>query len=359
MISFATTYDWGLIWKNHHALLNGLATGAEVAAAALVISLIIGLFLALVRMGPRPWCWVAVAYINVFRGLPALVSGIWVYFGLALALNISLSVFQAGVIALSLLYSAFLAEIFRSALEAVPPGQREAGLALGMNPVRIFISVTLPQAAKIALPNVGSMFIGMLKDTSTFTIIGLVEIVRVVQNVNSVTFQPFVLYTAGRRDVHHRRVHHRLHLPLHRVAAQDAPAGAARPGGDRPQTPAHRRAGGEPRCRPRRLSPEPAPSPSRSSPHPQRRIDDVSEVAAVAGNAPSRASGGHARRRRTGGRRLRLEQQQQFVVGIGGDRNDRRHLHLGRRHVDLGGLQHDGRPRAPRAPASSRSTPVS
>ena len=66
-----------------------------------------------------------------------------------------------------------------------------------MNPVRIFISVTLPQAAKIALPNVGSMFIGMLKDTSTFTIIGLVEIVRVVQNVNSVTFQPFVLYTAA------------------------------------------------------------------------------------------------------------------------------------------------------------------
>ena len=197
MISFATTYDWGLIWKNHGALLNGLATAAEVAALALVISLIGGLALALLRMSPRPWCWVATAYINVFRGLPALVSGIWVYFGLSLALHITLSVFQAGVIALSLLYSAFLAEIFRSALQAVPPGQREAGLALGMNPVRIFVSVTLPQAAKIALPNVGSMFIGMLKDTSTFTIIGLVEIVRVVQNVNSVSFQPFVLYTAA------------------------------------------------------------------------------------------------------------------------------------------------------------------
>jgi ABC-type amino acid transport system permease subunit len=149
------------------------------------------------RMGPRPWCWIATTYINVFRGLPALVSGIWVYFGLSLALHISLSVFQAGVVALSFLYSAFLAEIFRSALQAVPPGQREAGLALGMHPLRIFVSVTIPQAAKIALPNVGSMFIGMLKDTSTFTIIGLVEVVRVVQNINSVTFQPFVLYTAA------------------------------------------------------------------------------------------------------------------------------------------------------------------
>jgi His/Glu/Gln/Arg/opine family amino acid ABC transporter permease subunit len=197
MIAFATTYDWSLIWKNHHALLDGLAIGAEVAAAALVISLIAGLLLAVVRMSPRPWCWFATAYINVFRGLPALVSGIWVYFGLSLALHVSLSVFQAGVVALSLLYSAFLAEIFRSALQAVPPGQREAGLALGMHPVRIFFAVTLPQAAKIALPNIGSMFIGMLKDTSTFTVIGLVEVVRVVQNINSVTFQPFVLYTAA------------------------------------------------------------------------------------------------------------------------------------------------------------------
>lgn len=197
MLFFATTYDWGLVWQNRHALLNGLATAAEVAAVALVISLIVGLVLAVIRMSPRPWCWFATAYINIFRGLPALVSGIWVYFGLSLALHISLSVVQAGVIALSLLYSAFLAEIFRSALEAVPSGQREAGLALGMKPVRIFFAVTLPQATKVALPNVGSMFIGMVKDTSTFTIIGLVEIVRVVQNVNSVNFQPFVLYTAA------------------------------------------------------------------------------------------------------------------------------------------------------------------
>ena len=91
------------------------------------------------------------------------------YFGLALVLGIRFTVFQAGVIALSLLYSAFFAEIFRSALQAVPPGHTEAGLALGMRPSQIFFSVTLPQAVKIALPNIGSMFIGMVKDTSTFT----------------------------------------------------------------------------------------------------------------------------------------------------------------------------------------------
>lgn len=190
-------YDWGLVWENRSMLLNGLLTAMEVAAVALVISVVAGMALALLRMRPAPFSWIAAIYINVFRGVPALVSVIWVYFGVSLLLGVSFSVFQAGVIALSLLYSAFLAEIFRSALNAVPPGQKEAGLALGMRPIRIFVSITLPQAIKIALPNVGNMFIGMVKDTSTFTVIGLLEVVRVTQNLVASTFQPFVLYTAA------------------------------------------------------------------------------------------------------------------------------------------------------------------
>lgn len=190
-------YDWGLVWENRSVLLDGLLTAVEVSLVALVISVVLGLLLALARMGKPPLSWVAALYINVFRGVPALVSVIWVYFGVSLAIGVSFSTFQAGVIALTLLYGAFIAEIYRSALEAVPRGQREAGLALGMHPLRTFAFVTLPQATKIAVPNIGSMFIGMVKDTSTFTVIGLLEVVRVTQNINSVTFQPFVLYTAA------------------------------------------------------------------------------------------------------------------------------------------------------------------
>ena len=102
------------------------------------------------------------------------------------------------MIALSLLYSAFIAEIYRSALEAIPRGQREAGLALGMHPLRVFVRIALPQATKIAIPNIGSMFIGMVKDTSTFTVIGLLEVdARDAEHQLDVTFQPFVLYTAA------------------------------------------------------------------------------------------------------------------------------------------------------------------
>ena len=187
------SYDWSLIWQNRSQLLHGLLTALEVAAVALVISVIVGLLLALARMSKPPLSWLAAIYINVFRGVPALVSVIWVYFGLSLILGVNFTVFQAGVIALVLLYGAFISEIYRAALEAIPRGQREAGLALGMHPLRVFGQVVLPQATKIAIPNIGSMFIGMVKDTSTFTVIGLLEVVRVTQNLNSTTFQPFVL----------------------------------------------------------------------------------------------------------------------------------------------------------------------
>jgi His/Glu/Gln/Arg/opine family amino acid ABC transporter permease subunit len=193
---FATN-DWSLLWDNRSALLHGLWTAVSVAFVALILSVVLGLLLALMRMSKAPVSWIAAAYVNVFRGVPALVSVIWVYFGVSLAVGIEFSTFQAGVIALTLLYSAFIAEIYRSALEAIPKGQREAGLALGMHPLRVFAQVTLPQATKIAIPNIGSMFIGMVKDTSTFTVVGLLEVVRVTQNLESVYFQPFVLYTAA------------------------------------------------------------------------------------------------------------------------------------------------------------------
>src|SRR5262249_7731600 len=116
---------------------------------------------------------------------------------LSLLLGINFSVLWAGVIALTLLYSAFIAEIYRAALQSIPKGQREAGLALGMRPGWVFVRVTLPQATQIASPNLRNMFISLVIDTSVFTVIGMIEVVHVTQDTNSTTFQPFVLYTAA------------------------------------------------------------------------------------------------------------------------------------------------------------------
>jgi His/Glu/Gln/Arg/opine family amino acid ABC transporter permease subunit len=191
------SFNTRLVWDNRGLFLHGLLVAVEVAAVALLLSVLFGLWIALARMGKPPLAWLAALYVNVFRGVPALVSVLWVYFGVSLLVGVNFTAFEAGVIALTLLYSAFISEIYRAALEAIPHGQREAGLALGMRPVRVFGSVILPQATKIALPNIGSMFIGMVKDTSVFTVIGLNEVVREAQNLNSTYFEAFTLFTAA------------------------------------------------------------------------------------------------------------------------------------------------------------------
>jgi His/Glu/Gln/Arg/opine family amino acid ABC transporter permease subunit len=192
-----TDFNWNIAWQYRDQLLAGLGVALEVAITALVISVVVGLLIALGRMSRPPLSWLAGLYVNVFRGIPALVSVLWVYFGWSLLLGINLTPFQAGVVALVLLYGAFIAEIYRAALQAIPKGQREAGLAAGMSRFRVFLHVTLPQATKIAVPNIGSMFIGMVKDTSVFSVVGLLEVIRVTQNVESQAFQPFVLYTVA------------------------------------------------------------------------------------------------------------------------------------------------------------------
>lgn len=197
MIFASTVFNWDIAWQYRGQLLAGLGVALEVAATALVISVAVGLVIALGRMSRRPISTLAALYVNVFRGIPALVSVLWVYFGWSLLLNVNLSPYQSGVVALVLLYSAFIAEIYRSALLAIHKGQREAGLAIGLHRIRVFVHITLPQATKIAIPNIGSMFIGMVKDTSVFSVIGLLEVIKVTSNIESTAFQPFVLYTVA------------------------------------------------------------------------------------------------------------------------------------------------------------------
>ncbi len=168
------------------------------AVLALVLSAVLGLLLALARMrggrragsSPRSTSTSSAACRRSSR-CSGCTSASRSFVG------INFSVYQSGVISLTLLYSAFISEIYRAALLSIHRGQREAGLALGMRPHRVFLKVVLPQATKIAIPNLGSMLIGMIKDTSTFQFIGATEIIFHVQNLENTYFQPFVLYTAA------------------------------------------------------------------------------------------------------------------------------------------------------------------
>ncbi|MFM7873382.1 MAG: ABC transporter permease subunit, partial [Actinomycetota bacterium] len=117
-------FMWHLVWDFRAELFRGLLTAFEVAITALILSLFVGLLFALMKMSRFAlWRGIASTYVNIFRGIPALVSVVWVYFGWSLLFGYNFTVYQAGVIALTLLYSSFFAEIFRSALEAVHKGQ--------------------------------------------------------------------------------------------------------------------------------------------------------------------------------------------------------------------------------------------
>jgi ABC-type amino acid transport system permease subunit len=108
-----------------------------------------------------------------------------------------LTAIQAGIICLATLYAAYLAEIDRAALEAIPRQQREAAASLGLTPFQTFRLVVLPQAFRIMLPPTTNMFAGMVMDTSLVAIIGVDELLRVVRSGASDTFRSMEFYTAG------------------------------------------------------------------------------------------------------------------------------------------------------------------
>ena len=160
---------------------------------------------------------------------------------LAASSGVEFSVFQAGVIALTLLYSAFIAEIYRVGAGGDPdgPARGRAGARDAPDP-RVRLGDRCRRRPRSRSRTSASMFIGMVKDTSTFTVIGLLEVVRVTQNVNSTYFQPFVLYTARGGALRRRRVRDRLHLPGDREAHGEPAQGPCRPDGDPAQAPPHR-----------------------------------------------------------------------------------------------------------------------
>jgi glutamine transport system permease protein len=190
------TFDWTVVWDNSGLLLRALKITFEISIVAEIISLGIGLLIAILRVQrARPLQWLAIGFIDFFRAVPLLVLLIWLYYGVTIITGLSFSAFQAGVLGIGLLYGANLAEIFRAGLEAVPTGQREAALTLGLSRRQALQSVVLPQAVRISIPPLGNMWIGVMKDSTLVSILGIQEIMRTAQNVVLTNFRPFEIYT--------------------------------------------------------------------------------------------------------------------------------------------------------------------
>lgn len=154
-----------------------------------------GLLVALARTAENRWAQrLATAFIQVFQGTPLLMQLFLVFFG-APVLGIDVSPWVAAGVALVLNTSAFLGEIWRGSIQAVPRGQWEAAEALGMHYLARMRRVVLPQAWKIALPPTVGYLVQVIKGTSLAAIIGFAEITRAGQIINNATFQPLIVFS--------------------------------------------------------------------------------------------------------------------------------------------------------------------
>jgi len=154
----------------------------------------LGFVLALTRVyATRPLRTLAMLYIKLIQGTPLLILLFLTYFGLP-ALGLGVEPLVAAALGLSTYVSAYLGEIWRGSLEAVPRTQEEAAACLALNWRQRLIHVVLPQALKIATPPTVGFMVQIVKNTSLASAIGFVEMVRAGQMINNATFRPFIVF---------------------------------------------------------------------------------------------------------------------------------------------------------------------
>lgn len=193
MLEFLPFDPWKVV-EFSQILLGGAVTTVLITAGSLVLAMVVGLALAVVKTSRvRVVRFLVDAYVEIFRGVPALTLLFVLYFGLAYA-GIRMESIPAAILGLGLVGSAILTEVFRSGLDALHHGQREAALAVGMTPTMAMRHIILPQAVRITLPPIGNYAIGLLKDTSIVSAIAAPEIMFYARNLVTSTFETTIIY---------------------------------------------------------------------------------------------------------------------------------------------------------------------
>jgi polar amino acid transport system permease protein len=182
-------------WNEFFIILAAVRWTIALSAIAFVGGGIFGLLVALLRTSDNTvGRMVTTAYIRLFQGTPLLMQLFLFYFGMAI-FGFAINPWIAAATALTAHASAFLGEIWRGCIEAIPPGQTEAAKALGLRYRHRMADVILPQAARIAVAPTVGFLVQLIKGTSLASIIGFVELTRAGQIINNATFQPFTVFS--------------------------------------------------------------------------------------------------------------------------------------------------------------------
>jgi His/Glu/Gln/Arg/opine family amino acid ABC transporter permease subunit len=190
------TLDFSIIIKKLPSLLNGCAVTLILCSISLALALVFGILLALQRdMKSVFLAAPARCFIWIFRGTPLMVQLYLIYYGLP-SFGIKLTAITAGILGMSLNTSAYIAEIVRSGIHAIDPGQREAAKALGMGKVMEMRRIVAPQATKVCLLPLVNQFVSTIKNSSILSVITITELTRVGTLISYSTFRHFESYIA-------------------------------------------------------------------------------------------------------------------------------------------------------------------
>lgn len=188
------TFDWNVVQIALPLLGRGLLVTLQIALAAGVLSILLGFALGLLSLsGIRPIEWVVRAYVDFVRGTPLLIQIFLVFFALP-PLGLRLSEVAAGIVALAINTSAYVAETVRGGVGSIERGQTEAAKAIGMRRPAILTYILLPQALRPMLPPLTNELISMTKNTSLLSVISVYELTRAGQAIVSTYFAPFEIY---------------------------------------------------------------------------------------------------------------------------------------------------------------------
>jgi polar amino acid transport system substrate-binding protein len=169
---------WAVIRSRGGLLVEAAGMTILLALVSMPLAIVLGLLVAIGRMyGPAALRWLLVGYIELLRGTPLMLQ-LWVIFFLLPELGLAIPAFYAAVAGLAINYSAYEAEIYRAGLQAVPGGQMEAALSLGMSPALALRRIVIPQAVRIVIPPVTNDFIALFKDTSVCSVITVMELTK-------------------------------------------------------------------------------------------------------------------------------------------------------------------------------------
>ena len=183
------------IWRNFDKLINGVVLSLELAVIAILIGAIIGLVLAVIYVSSgRVVRFIISTYAEFIRNVPLLLLVYLVFYGLPTVVNIAYDAPTSFIATLALYSGAYLVEVFRSGLDAVPKGLLDAGKAMGLTPWQRLLHVRLPTMTRITLPALSNTFISLFKDTSIASVIAVPELTWGAQWINNRTFRIVEVY---------------------------------------------------------------------------------------------------------------------------------------------------------------------